>query len=119
MNVGENALSEFLDTLIVWEAKIVASLQTNRAMKGLSALHQEEYDNVTRCYICSNEFVDGEAKCFKVRDHDHITSWFIGVAYRQWNLERPVSFKILVLLYNFRGYDANLIVHEFWKRPDR
>ena len=36
MKVGENALAEFLDTLIVWEAEIVAILRTNRAMKRLS-----------------------------------------------------------------------------------
>ena len=37
MKVGENALAEFLDALVVWEAEIVAILRTNRAMKRLSA----------------------------------------------------------------------------------
>ena len=119
MKVGENALAEFLDALIVWEAEIVAILRTNRAMKRLSARQQEEYDNATRCYICRHEFVEGKAKGPKVRDHDHITGWFIGAAHRQCNLERPVSFKIPVFFHNFRGYDAHLIVHEFGKRPDR
>ena len=73
MKVGENALAEFLDALIVWEAEIVAILRTNRAMKRLSARQKEEYDNATRCYICRHEFVEGEAKGPKVRDHDHIT----------------------------------------------
>ena len=50
--VGENALAEFLDTLIVWEAEIVEKLRTNRAMNRLSARQQEEYDNATQCYIC-------------------------------------------------------------------
>ena len=109
----------FLDTLIVWEAEIVAILQTNRAIKRLSARQQEEYDNATRCYICRHEFVDSEAKGPKVCDHDHITGWFIGAAHRHCNLERPVSFKIPVFFHNFRGYDAHLIVHEFGKRLDR
>ena len=73
----------------------------------------------TRCYICRHEFVEGEAKGPKVRDHDHITGLFIGAAHRQCNLERPVSFKIPVFFHNFRRYDAHLIVHEFGKRPDR
>ena len=51
MKVGENALAEFLDTLIVWEAAIVAILRMNRAMKRLSARQQYEYDNAKRCYI--------------------------------------------------------------------
>ena len=40
MNVGEKALADFLDTLIVWEAKIVAILRTNRAMKRLIVRQQ-------------------------------------------------------------------------------
>ena len=119
MKVGENALAEFLDSLIVWEAEIVAILRTNKAMKRLSARQQEEYDNATRCYICRHEFIKGEAKGPKVRDHDHITGWFIGAAHRLCNLERPVSFKIPVFFNNFHGYNAHLIVHEFGKRPDR
>ena len=103
MKIGEHTLSEFLDALIVWEAEIVAILRTNRAIKPLSARQQEEYDNATRCYICRHEFEEGEAKGLKVRDHNHITGWFIGAANRQCNLERPVSFKIPVFFNNFRG----------------
>ena len=107
MIVEENALAEFLDSLIVCEAEIVAILRTNRAMKRFSAHQKEEYDNATRCYICRHKFVDGEAKSSKVRDHDHITGLFIGAAHRQCNLEHPVSFKIPVFVHNFRGYDAH------------
>ena len=113
MKVGENALSEFLDSLIVWEAEIVRNLKTTQAMKRLSARQQEEYNNATRCYICRNEFVENEAQGPKVCDNDHITGWFIGAAYRQCNLKRPLSFKIPVFFHNFTGYDAHLIVHEF------
>ena len=62
MKVGENALAEFFDALIVWEAEIVAILRTNRAIKRLSTRKQEEYDHATRCYICRHDFVEGEAK---------------------------------------------------------
>ena len=119
MKVGANALGEFLDALIVWEATIIAILRTNRAMKRLSARQQPEYDNAARCYICRHEFVENEAKGPKVCDHDHITEWFIGAAHRLCKLERPVSFKIPVFFHNFRGYDAHFIVHEFKKRPYR
>ena len=57
MKVGENALAEFLNTLIVWESEIVAILRTNRAIQRLSARQQEEYDNANQCYICRHEFV--------------------------------------------------------------
>ena len=71
-------------------------------MKRHSDHQKEKYDNSTRCYICRQEFVDGEAKGPKFRDHDHITGWFIGAAYRQFSLERPVSLKIPVFFKNFR-----------------
>ena len=37
MKVGKNTHAEFLDSLIVWKAEIVAILHTNRAMKRLTA----------------------------------------------------------------------------------
>ena len=80
-------------------------------MKHLSAPQQEEYDNATRCYICRHEFVKNQEKGPKVRDHEHITRWFIAAAHRQCNLERPVIFKIPVFFHNLRGYDAHFIVH--------
>lgn len=41
MNVGENALVEFLDTLIVWETAIVAKVRTIRALNRLSGRQQD------------------------------------------------------------------------------
>ena len=102
IKVGENALAEVLDIFIVWEAEIVEKLWKNRAMNRLSARQQEEYDNVTRFYICRHEFVEVEAKGSKFRNHDHITGWFIGGANRQCNLERPICSMIAVYIHNFR-----------------
>ena len=79
----------------------------------------KKYENATKCYICRQPFEEDDPKGPKVRDHDHITEFFIGVAQRQCNLKRPVSFQIPVFFHNFRGYDAHVIVNEFGKRPDR
>ena len=119
IKVGENALSEFLDVLIEWETAILEELRTNRPMKRISAQKLEEYENATLCYICRHAVEENDPKEPKVRDNDHITGFFIGAAHRQCNLERPVSFPILVFFHNFREYDAHLIVHEFGKRPGR
>ena len=70
-------------------------------------------------YIDSLRIEEDDLKGPKVRDHDHITGFFLTAAHRQCNLECPVSFRIPVFFHNFRGYDAHLIVHEFGKRPDR
>ena len=118
MKVGENALAEFPDMLIKWEKAIVEELRTNRPMMRISSLKQE-YENATECYICRHEFEVDDPKGPKVRDHDHITRFFLGASHRQCKLERPVIFRIPVFFHNFCGYDAHLIVHEFCKRPDR
>ena len=119
IKVGENALAEFLDVLIEWETAIVKEFWTNRPMKRMNAQKREEYENATQYYICRHAFAEDDPKGPKVREHDHITGFFLGAAHRQCNLERPVSFRIPVFFLNFRGYDAHLIVHEFGKRPER
>jgi len=58
-------------------------------------------------------------KKIKVRDHDHVTGFFLRAAHRQCNIQRPVNYKIPIFFHNFRGYDSHLIVHEFALRPDR
>ena len=82
MKVGENALAEFLDVLIEWETAIVEEVRTNRPMKRMSAQKREEYENASECYICRQPFEDDDPKGPKVRDHDHITGFFIGAAHR-------------------------------------
>ena len=119
MKVGENSLSEFLDVLIEWETAILKELQTNRPNKRMSAQKREESENATQCYICRHAFEEDNPKWPKVRDHDHITGFFLCAAHRQCSLERPVSFRIPIFFHNFRGYDVLLIVHEFGKRPER
>ena len=119
ITVEKNALTEDLDVLIEWESAIVKELQTNRPMIRMSAQKREEYNNATYCYICRHAFDEDDPTGPKMRDHDHITGYFLEAAYRQCNLERPVSFRISVFFHNFYVYDAHLIVHEFSKRPDR
>ena len=119
MKVGENALSEFLKVLIEWETAILDKLRSNRPVKRMSAQQREKYENATQCYFCRHALKENNPKLPKVRDHDHITEFFIGAAQRQCNLERPVSFRIPVFFHNFHGYDAQLIVHEFGNRPKR
>ena len=54
-----------------------------------------------------------------MRDHDHVTGYFIGAAHNLCNKRRRVVFQIPVFIHNFRGYDGHLIVHSFIKYPER
>ena len=89
-------------------------------MDRLSRGKQEEFDNATHCHICRRMF-EGyqDLRKPKVRDHDHVTNWFIAAAHQQYNLQRSVNYQIPVFFHNFRGYDSHLIVHEFPNIQDR
>ena len=113
--IGQNELTEFLNVLIEWETAIVEELRTTRPIKRINAQKREEYENATQCFICRHAFEEDDPKGPKVCNHDHITGFFLCAAHRQCNLKRPVCFQIPIFFYNFRGYDAHLIVHEFGK----
>ena len=114
VTVGDNALSEFLTQIIDWERICIEHLKNNIQMKRLSRAKQEEYDNATQCHICRKPLLgDTDPKGPKVRDHDHVTGFFIAAAHQSCNLQRRVNYQIPVFFHNFRGYDSHLIVHEF------
>ena len=73
MTIGENALSEFLNTLIDWERVCIKHLKNNVPIDQLSRAKQEEFDNDTHCHICRKPFEgDQDPKGPKVRDHDYV-----------------------------------------------
>ena len=89
-------------------------------MNKLNKQQQNDYDNAKQCYLCRRDFQGLEdPKGGKVCDNDHITGHFLGAAHNVCNLNRPVKYQISVILHNFRGYDSNLIVHEFPRHKDR
>ena len=70
---------------------------------------EEECKRATHCSICGLVFKD---KFEKVRNHDHITGDFLGIAHRNCNLQyKQVDFLPVVLL-NLRGFDAHLIMQQ-------
>ena len=120
VSIGENALSEFLNTLIDLEQVRIEHLKNNFSMDRLSRAKQKEFDNATHCHIFRKPFEgDQDPKGLKVRDHDHVTGCYIAAAHQQRNLQRSVNYQIPVFFNNFRGYDFYLIVHEFLNIQDR
>ena len=121
MHTGENALERFLEKLIEWESLCVEYLTANCPMRTLSAEQDNRFTNATECCIChsKNRPFDNTDDWRKVRDHDHITGYFIGAAHNLCNKRRRVVFQIPIFIHNFRGYDGHLIVHAFNKFPNR
>ena len=91
-------------------------------MKPLSKEKQKKYNEATICCICHNEnrpFDPDQYDWRKVRDHDHVTGYFIGAARNLCNKRRRVLFQIPCFMHNLRGYDSHLIVQGFTMFSDR
>ena len=58
-----------------------------------------DFENLTKCWICDNEYVDGDAK---VRDHCHVTGKYRSSAHRDCNIKVIINHKILVVFHNLK-----------------
>ena len=64
-----------------------------------------------RCFICGGKFKPHHVK---VRDHDHLTGQFRGIAHRGCNLKYSLKNKpIPIIFHNLRGYDSKHLVTAF------
>ncbi|XP_023212539.1 uncharacterized protein LOC111615349, partial [Centruroides sculpturatus] len=59
-----------------------------------------------RCHICEEGFNYDD---IRVRDHDHLTGDFRGIAHNHCNLNYRFKKFIPIILHNFTGYDSHLI----------
>ena len=72
----------------------------------------EDFENSTECWICDNNYVDGDVK---VRDHCHITGKNKGSAHRDCSISVKLNHKIRVVFYNLKNYDSHFIMQELSK----
>ncbi|MCP6769123.1 hypothetical protein NL529_30180, partial [Klebsiella pneumoniae] len=79
-------------------------LKLHCKMNDLTFQQVTDHNNAQMCYLCLKPFVEDDPRGIKVRDHDHITGYYLGAAHRQCNIERPVKYLISVFFHNFRGY---------------
>ena len=92
-SINENALSEFLNTLIDWERQCIDYLKNNISMQRLSRAKQEQYDNTIHCHFCRKPFQgDEDPYGPKVRAHDNFTGHFIGASHSHCNPQQRVNY---------------------------
>ena len=72
----------------------------------------KDFENSTKCWICDNDYVDGDVK---VRNHRHITGKDRGFAHRYCNINVNSNHEIPVVFHNLRNYDFHLIMQELDK----
>ena len=93
--VGENAGFEFVQHILIQENKWIKNLLASKNDMVMKPVDNINFNQATNCYICEEEFSDENYKC---RDHDHISSEYLGAACNRCNLRRrkPSSLKIFV-----------------------
>lgn len=120
---GADVVDWFLAKLIQYETMCTDYLFDE---KRLVMTHDDvvKHERATECYICKYPFAapnsERKAKAnVKVRDHDHITGAYRGAAHSHCNLQLRRTYKVPVIIHNFRGYDSHLLVRAMGLFKDR
>jgi hypothetical protein len=98
-------ISEFLQTLKESVNEAHTILKDVIPLK-MSDEEEKYFQNCDICHICKKDAVD------KVRDHDHITGKFRGVACNNCNLSFRFRYKFPVFFHNLKGYDSHHIIKQ-------
>ena len=74
------------------------------------------FDSATRCWICQNDFVEGDQK---VREHCHYSKKFRGAAHNSCNLLFRKPKHVPVFFHNLSAYDSHLFIKSLGKGEGR
>ena len=107
---GKNTVKKFIETIKGLEKVIIAKVESNCPMKPLTNEQKWDFkDPDGVCHFCKKPC--GEDR---VRDHDHITGEYRGMAHNFCNLEEGKkntrNYKIPVVFHNLKNYDGHLII---------
>lgn len=105
-----NCVKWFINELELISQFAAIELTKNEPMEDLN--EDDEHminDPNAKCSICDKPFAENEKR---VRDHDHLTSEFRGIAHNSCNLKHKHSRAIPIIMHNLAGYDAHLFIKE-------
>ena len=103
--IGNDAAEHFLMTVLNVEEELLQNLKKGGMPMQISPADQLIIDTAVDCYLCHQELgMD------RVRDHDHLSGKFLGMAHNACNLHRQETFKIICFAHNFSGYDSHAIM---------
>ncbi|KAK3735533.1 hypothetical protein QZH41_005010 [Actinostola sp. cb2023] len=106
---GEDAVDKFLENLIEEEKQITEMLTVVVPME-ITNEQEQAFQEATVCHICGFDL-----GADRVRDHDHLTGLYRGVAHNECNLNYKFTGNIPVVFHNLRGYDSHLIMQGLGK----
>ena len=74
--------------------------------------HNKNFERSTKCCICGNAFVEGDAK---VRDPCHVTGKYRGTKHRDCNINVSLNYKVPVVFPNLKNYNVHIIMQKLGK----
>ena len=113
--VGENAAEKFIEHLLVQENLWIKNLLSNNNKMIMTEIDKINFNSAESCYICDTPF---DQKTLKCRDHNHLTSEYLGAACNKCNLRRRKPSTLKIFVHNGSRYDFHFIVSALCKFPD-
>ena len=112
--VGEKAAEKFVEHLLLQENIWIKNLLNNNNKMVMTEIDQINFNNAESCYICDIPFDRNTLKC---RDHNHLTSEYLGAACNKCNLRRRKPSTLKIFVHNGSRYDFHFIVSALCKFP--
>jgi hypothetical protein len=107
---GPDAIEQFIKSLLKEEEYVNQVKLINKPMVF-------DKNKVTdTCYVCDELLSSKNEKI--VRDHNHLSSEFRGLAHNSCNINFRYKKYIPVIFHNLKGYDSHLIIQEISKFMD-
>ena len=103
---GPNPVKHLINALLLEQENILDVLYRYQALK-MSKSDWDDFLNSKICHICKKEV---KVTDLRVRDHDHVTSRYRGLAHAHCNIRYKLSKKIPVVFHNLKNYDSHIIL---------
>ncbi len=111
---AEDVAENFIMTVLNIAETYLPTLSPGVIMKDLTEEQLLEQEMATECYLCGGQMEDD-----RVRDHDHLTGEFLGMAHDDCNLARKERFSLTCFTHNFSGYDSHFLIRALSRFPER
>ena len=108
---GVDAVERFVYCMLEEEDKILDELFRYRPLE-MSDNDWEIFINSTMCHICGKEVKEED---LRVRDHEHHSGRFRGLAHADCNLRFKKTKRIPIVFHNLKNYDGHLIMQAIGK----
>lgn len=110
----EELTDNFIITVLNLADRYLPSLSPGVPMDPLTPQQEAQAEMAEECYLCKDLLGTD-----RVRDHDHLTGKFLGVAHDSCNLHRKELYTLTCFAHNFSGYDSHFLVRALNRLPER